>query len=363
MLVVNKTKCTQVVYEHNSSLPDFIHPGMIIKAGAYKNLLSEFFIPFSVDYLLHSKNVAFIRQYALGDLIQLIAACRNLKANTNISGITIITCASFVQALQPIYGDFKFMEYAPGTIIEGYDLIFVLDGMLETDHSTKNVERGIHRVDIYLQNFGLNFPCQKNYELWKPSKFIGEMIMGKYEKPVIGLQIRGSGIMKTLPYDYIKKLAGILAEKYMVILLDQEKDKGFEGKSILNMCGKMSVHQCVSAMTQMDAVITMDSGMLWMAHAANCPVLTLLGSTREHERLSLHPQYPEKAKSVNIAEMVGCSPCFETRIRCKGKVNCMNAFNRDTLTCVIMSKIQELLGAKNGTEEKESTCGTEIEFE
>jgi ADP-heptose:LPS heptosyltransferase len=88
----------------------------------------------------------------------------------------------------------------------------------------------------------------------------------------------------------------------------------------------------------------MDSGILWLAHVASCPVLTLLGPTREEERVSLHPLYPEKAKSINIANMIGCTPCFETKARCGGKVNCMNNFDRAKLLEEIKLKISEIVG-------------------
>jgi ADP-heptose:LPS heptosyltransferase len=88
----------------------------------------------------------------------------------------------------------------------------------------------------------------------------------------------------------------------------------------------------------------MDSGMLWMAHAASCPVLVLLGPTREEERVSLHPLYPEKAKSISIAEMIGCQACFETQKFCKRNISCMKDFNEDQLLETIKSKLIEIVG-------------------
>jgi ADP-heptose:LPS heptosyltransferase len=196
-----------------------------------------------------------------------------------------------------------------------------------------------------LKAFGIVEHCPIDYDLWKPT-YLKEIDMIQSERKLIGIQLRGSGVMKTLPRDYIRKLVAELSQKYTVVLLDQSTDKGFSGDNVVDMCGKTTTHQCVALLKQLAMVITMDSGMLWLAHAANCPVLSLLGPTREQERLSLHPQYPEKAKSINLSEMIGCTPCFETCPKCYRRVDCMNLFNHEELTRAIMNKIEQIVGVE-----------------
>ena len=189
---------------------------------------------------------------------------------------------------------------------------------------------------------------------WSSNMVERRKLLFKEDANVIGLQIRGSGFMKTLPCEFIQKIAHlIVAMGYKVLLIDQDKAMGMTGENIIDGCGKMDVVDIVQHLEKCKCVITMDSGVLWLAHVANCPVLTFLGSTREHERMSLHPQYPEKARSINLSEHVGCTPCFETRVRCKGTIDCMNKFDHDTILEMVRQNLEIILkGVTNGKKEK-----------
>jgi len=46
----------------------------------------------------------------------------------------------------------------------------------------------------------------------------------------------------------------------------------------------------------------------------------MLGPTREPERMSMHRNY----HVIDLAKMVGCEPCFERMVHCKGAIRCMN---------------------------------------
>jgi hypothetical protein len=283
-----------------------------------------------------------IRQYALGDLIQLVYVARKFKSFYNINHVTIACGASHVKHLMACYPDLRFIQFCHGEDVDA-DVIMVLDGGLEKDHSLSNSENSIHRVNIFNKILGMPDVFKTVAEDWA-YRSNGIKFEGDPGVKFVGLQIRGSNPIKTLPYDYVVSLANKLSEKYRVVLLDHSKDKGFEGNNIVNTCGQINVQQCVTLLSKLSAVITMDSGMLWMAHSANVPTVLLLGSTREEERLSLHPLYPEKAKSISLSNMVNCKPCFETQVACKGKHFCMNNFNREDLTNRIFENLKSIVG-------------------
>jgi ADP-heptose:LPS heptosyltransferase len=346
MLYYNKTKCPQILDVETFAIPTTIYPGMVFEANNYKITNWKPFELFTPEILQKADTITFLRAFALGDLIQLVAAMRLFRQRYKTKKIFVMTSERFVRPLNFLFKDFIFIEKEEVIWADNrFGLIVNLDSTLERDHSVQNEENHLHRVDIFLKNFGIE--REENEILdWRlnPIKEIGVPDMVNGQK-LIGLQIRGSGKMKTLPYDFIKRIANKIAEKYKVVLIDYERDKGFEGKNILNLCGKFSVQQCIFMMTKLDCCITMDSGVLWMAHVANCPVVTILGPTREAERVSLHPQYPQKAKSIDLSDMIGCASCFETMVRCQGSINCMNKFDRDLLESKILEKIEEILGA------------------
>jgi hypothetical protein len=343
MLLYNVTKCPQVLDVNRSSFPITIYPGMVFEPSNMKNVMDEFFKPFDVSAFRNKNRVGFIRDFAMGDLIQLIPVVRYFKKYYNVKEVVIFTSDEYRILLKALFPDLKFMTSMSVNQNHKCDILFNMNGLLEKDHSCTNDERNNHRVDVFLSNVGISEHPKLD---WNPSVplWLNGVEFVKENKS-IGLQIRGSGCMKTLPFDYVKEIAKELSKTYQVVLIDQSTDMGFEGTNIVNLCGKLNPIQVTALLSKLDCCITMDSGVLWLAHVANCPVLTLLGPTREHERISLHPQYPLKAKSISISEMMGCTPCFETRAHCNGRIRCMKDFDRNKLLESIKIKISEIVGA------------------
>jgi len=285
------------------------------------------FRKFNIKEIYGHENLTLVREFALGDLIMLIPVARNFKRQKNIKNLFIATSERFIKPLKTLFPDLEFLKLS-ACDNKKHGLQIHLNGILECDHSLNNEQRNLHRMDIYA-NF-LNTKIDKlDWSSQMQTK--GKLFINPKEN-TIALQIRGSGYMKTLPYEFVQRMATSIAAKgFKVLLIDQDASKGFEDHNIINACGKMTVIDIIENLKHCKCVLTMDSGVLWLAHVAACPVITFLGSTREHERMTLHPLYPEKARTIDLATHIGCTPCFETRARCKGTIDCMNKFNHDTI--------------------------------
>lgn len=339
----NKTKCPQIM-KANGIQQRVIMPNMIFKEGDYNIVNWKPYDIFEMKLLKDAQNVNILRTYALGDLIQLIAVVREFKKQYNVKNARILTSPRFVDILKFIFRDIYITTENMVQWFEPKDGFTInLNSIIEKDHSLTNIDSKKHRVDIMLEY--LDCKCVDKSKLdW--SSQMQNISIPRLDSilPLVGIQIRGSGKLKTLPMDYIKKIVSSLSKEYTVVLIDQDKSYGFEGNNIINLCGKLTVPQLLQVMRNLDCCITMDSGVLWLAHIVDCPVVTLLGPTREHERLSLHPSYPEKAKAVELQKMVKCKSCFETMENCKGKINCMNVANCDTIIIAIEKNIKLILG-------------------
>lgn len=342
MLLYNKSKLPQVLNIRNQAIPIVIYPGMVFEPSNIQTIPNESFAPFTFDSFYNKDRIGFQRDFAMGDLIQLIPVVREFKKFYNVKEVEIYTSQDYYRLLKPLFEDIRFYDSSSMLSRSRCDLVYNLNGMLERDHSTVNQESRIHRVGIYFKSLGM--PEDSKVDWHSDSLSYRGLVNMNTDRKKIGIQIRGSGTMKTLPYGIIKDIILELAKKYYVVLIDQSKDKGFNGENILNTCGKLNSYQVAALLTQLDCCITMDSGVLWLAHIANCPTLTILGPTREEERISLHPQYPTKAKAVNISKMIGCEPCFETRVHCKGAIKCMNKFDKNKLISEIQNKLIEIVG-------------------
>jgi ADP-heptose:LPS heptosyltransferase len=354
-MLLNISKLPHILDVKGQAFPTTIYPGMVFDPSSLGSYDTSAFKEFVMsEDLPKYKAITCLRRYALGDVIQLIPVVRILRDTYKYKNVYILTSYEHFRTLKFLFPDILFGEHRTldSGMQERFGIVVNLDGVLEKDHSAKNSENSMHRIHIYLKFFGLQVPDDVVKKQWnavvKITKEIESLGLDMNKKR-IALQIRGSGCIKTLPKDYIISLANTLAAKYQVVLLDHDRNQGFEGNNILNLCGKLNTYEVVATLTKVSACITMDSGMLWLAHCANCPVVTILGPTREHERLSLHPGYPILAKSINISEeIIKCKPCFETREYCKGKINCMNYFDRDILTNKIIQKLNSILEHTNG---------------
>lgn len=320
-------------------------PLSIIRQRATNIDLSQMrdkFKKISTNELINEPNITLQRMYALGDLIMLVPVVRYLQKLKN-NTIYIATTDRIYRQINGMFPDIRFIT------IDAYEPFhhgpcIVLDSILEHDHSLENDEHNYHRSEIFARHLEL----YENFKLEWSGVMTNKPTYFTKDDNVIGIQLRGSGPIKTLPSDYIKLLVNrIISEGYKVFLIDGNKNNGFDGEGIYNLCGKLSPVEVVQHLRECKCVICTDSGVLWLAHVAECPVLAYLGATRESERLNHHPLYPKQVKAVQLAESIGCKPCFETREHndCgNGYFHCMRDFDYDIILNESISKIKSIIG-------------------
>ena len=342
-LYANMGKCVQILPTSSSFEPLEVYPNMIFDADTITmdiNIVQNV-VPFSCDSIKEQKKIVLCRTYALGDVIQLIPIARHLRKTYGMK-VTIATSDRYTRTIKTLFPEFTIIPYTSRNLVESdiYGIKLGLDGVLEADHSNTNPERLIHRVHIY-SKFILD---EELNELDWTSHVKESGILFKKTDEVIGIQLRGSGKMKTMPEEFVKKMVFEITKTHKVMLIDQDSKRGFEGKNIINACGRTDIVKLYTHLKYLKCCLTMDSGVLWLAHMASCPTITFLSSTRKEERLSLHPLYKQgKALVVDLAKDVGCKPCFETTKYCGGSINCMNKFNYDRILNSVMEKIKLIL--------------------
>lgn len=148
-------------------------------------------------------------------------------------------------------------------------------------------------------------------------------------RPLVAVQLRGSGQMKALPDHVMQTLVMRLADDdYDLLLL--EPDHGHAMRYVTQRGGiyessGIPVMHMIALMRHLDVAVVMDSGPLWMAHNAPCPIVAILGPTHADQRISMHPYYPHRARAVALNEIIDCEACFEKATACQGKFTCMQS--------------------------------------
>lgn len=247
-----------------------------------------------------------VRTYALGDILMAIPVGYELKERYPDKEFYFCTSSGFAGGVLP-----RLMENAYTRIIDRGILAsrlekdsdsvgIILDGVVELDHQGGE-ESSLHRVDIYRKFIGL--PTIGKSPIWstKP-RYAGTH--------GVVFSSGGSNSLKQLPPD---------TANYVVKQLERRFNKIVH----INHNKLISAENFIETIRDARVLITMDSAALWVAHFTATPVVLILGPTREAERLSYHPLYPDGATSFSLSGEIGCEPCLHSRKTCGGSVNCM----------------------------------------
>lgn len=283
----------------------------------------------------HGGRLLFRRWGALGDLIMFRAACACFLRHHPEYELILRCQDRFADIFQ---ADTLWIGHQPmsGRPTGAGDHLGIVsfDQVAEADH--RGDEQ--HRVQLFLKamtNEKLTvtredwvLPIPDAVRTWVHERFKAQGILREQrDRPLVAVQLRGSSAVKTLPEpqmaDLIRRLSG---SGYNVLLVEPERARCipfmFDDR-IYDLSDRDAMHT-MAALAECDLAITMDSGALWMAHAALCPVLAILGPTRPAQRINMHPDFAAGgARSVCLNVLINCPACFESAKACGGKYTCM----------------------------------------
>lgn len=233
-----------------------------------------------------------------------------------------------------------------------------LEGVMEVDHTGKP-EFMKHRVellweflmkelnvDMIADMLDWDIPCGPEDEQWARDVLKAHNIplsKSKRDMPVIGFQCRGSTTVKTLRLKTAQFVTRTLGESGVrIFLIEHGRQNVWGGRRIHSTPGR-PVTNMIALMKHFDAAVTMDSGALWMAHAARIPTVCILGPTRPSERITLHPLYKTgQVIGIELNKLMDCNPCFERGGRCKKKFTCIRQVNQRKLLELIIDSLRRV---------------------
>jgi ADP-heptose:LPS heptosyltransferase len=297
------------------------------------------------------------RHGALGDIIVLYPAVREIKKLLPIT-FTLSCCSKYHSLFR---NDDTFDEVIATGEACKLPVIgsVLLDGVLERDLTWNEELRApdprwlMPRVFAYYEFLihGLDLPkmVRPDYSLnvGKQDQSWADRFMQRVgnKRRTIFVQARGSGSVRSIGRERMREITIRLSEKYNVIVTDRDKNYcwSIEERGIFAAVGQRPFLNFVALMKMCDAALTTDSGVQWLTHIAGIPLVSVLGPTRESEKLATHPLYPGKVRGINTAALLGCEPCFENAIKCKWRYDCLNSLNIDVLWREIDTAINEVM--------------------
>lgn len=155
-----------------------------------------------------------------------------------------------------------------------------------------------------------------------------------YSGGFVAIVIGGTYFTKRLPALKVAEICTKIA--YPVVLLggNWEFETGEEivnitsGK-VVNLCGKLSIHQSASLIRQARLVMTNDTGLMHIAAAFKKKVLSFWGNTVP--AFGMVPYLPHSASKILQIDNLKCRPCSKLGYnKCPRKhFRCMNDLNTD----------------------------------
>lgn len=151
----------------------------------------------------------------------------------------------------------------------------------------------------------------------------------------VAYAIGGQHYTKKMPLNKVEELLNLVNIK--VVLLGGKEDE-INGEalsksdSILNLCGKTSLHQSALIIEHAKKVITHDSGMMHIAAAFKKEIISIWGNTIPE--FGMFPYLPDN-KSVQFeVPNLPCRPCSKIGFNVcpKGHFDCMNLQDTKTIS-------------------------------
>ncbi len=203
--------------------------------------------------------------------------------------------------------------------------LFVHTGLdlLPKTHIVERYMQAVSRLGVQYDGLGLDYFIPPHTTL--PQSVVLEA--GRYEAFAVG----ATHYTKRLPTARIIEVCQHRTLQVVLIGGKQEEATGAEiaaacGDKVLNLCGRLSLHQSALCVHRAATVLTHDTGMMHIAAAFRKPIISFWGST--HRRLGFWPLYPAGSDLNTSYEVVGlrCRPCTKFgRAHCpKGHFKCMN---------------------------------------
>jgi ADP-heptose:LPS heptosyltransferase len=170
-----------------------------------------------------------------------------------------------------------------------------------------------------------------------------EQILGKIDKPLIGIAVSSGNKLKELGAEKIAKITDLLLGNFdaCIVLIgsiydtdvaNRVLDLAIKKYKVINTTGRLDLNELPALIERLSLFIGVDTGITYMADALSVPIIHLAGPIDTSE------QRPIGEKVFIIQNKLSCLPCtyvFKAAYTCK-----MN-----TRECIKMIKIEEIVDA------------------
>jgi ADP-heptose:LPS heptosyltransferase len=309
--------------------PVLVRPGFSISDLDVKGARPQGFTPLTSIYeILDQKpnaSICLARVSSIGDIILLFPVFYRIKElypECRLSFASVrnyLTLIKYIDFIEPVE-EKKIALELPDF---GYDFNITVERA-----ERQGWGKLYHRSEIYARILGIDIEEYRYavpYSDVEKASVLNALHDNGYNNDddcgnVIGFQLRGASDSRSFPIDKVKRVIRRLAESgNKVILLDGDRNMGWSGENIINMCGAVDVLGLVALIDMCDLAVSTDSGVTHIAGAVGKTNVAFFGCIPAKNRV----KYPNCCV-VNLAKEWGCeNPCWESGERCGQNWSCL----------------------------------------
>jgi len=167
-----------------------------------------------------------------------------------------------------------------------------------------------------------------------------EQIIGKIDKPLIGIAVSSGNKLKELGIEKIVKVVNMFLDNMSVyiVLIGSDQDKetanavaslAFKQDKIIITTGKLALSELPALIERLSLFIGVDTGITYMADALSVPIVHIAGPIDTSE------QRPTGKNVIVIESKLSCVPCtyvFKASYSCKqGGRDCIQSIAVDDI--------------------------------
>jgi ADP-heptose:LPS heptosyltransferase len=195
---------------------------------------------------------------------------------------------------------------------QDYTWHFTLATNLEDYKVSRNLQGRIDSIcDLLRINSKEDMDFTPALELTDEEKEYGKQFMNPNKKNIVlGLISTGSD-NRSYPKEYYDELLNKLNRtgKYNIIVTDQSPMKVLERPHVINLSGKLNVRQWASVVYNSDGVVSMDTGIYWIALAFNKPCVVMFTTIAPELRVNHHKDLVRA-----VYPKLECKPCYDRQM-------------------------------------------------
>jgi autotransporter strand-loop-strand O-heptosyltransferase len=292
---------------------------------------------------------------ALGDTIAWIPCVEEFRVKNKVD---VVLFTYYNHLFDKAYADIEFTDISNPDDINNVDkkfridhgpLLYNVDGKKSPDAWYKSNEKFDNFIndfdyrDYSLQELGkiiLNLPkdeviARVNMEDKKPS------IRGKYV--VVAIQSTSQMKYWNNPFGWERLFDYLGRNGYKIVLIDKHKIFGIPGnfnkapknKYVIDKTGKIPLSDRINDMKHADMMITISSGLAWLAWAVGIPVVMISGFT--------DPNNEFKSNMVRVHNKTVCNSCWNDKDIIYDSMSWMSCPKNNDFVCSKVIKPKDVI--------------------